>query len=532
MVVVYFSDNELHCLDVLYGVSALIRNVQPVELWKVEHRTVNEYIARVDNTIKVFVIFLSYNCFDILLDISKKIKEKNKDCIIIACNSLATMFSERILSEIEYIDVCINGEYDSVLLDLCKSIYEKGEYKKCKGISFIEDGEYKENAYEPLLNIESLSFPDRGMMDHSTRFFHVYGSRGCQGHCTFCDRNSVYGKFRNSCFRQRSIKNIMREVDLLVDKYNCKFISFSDATFGTQEDIVERLEQLYECLERRDYWVQFTLNLRAEFITEAIIPCLRKLAKVGLGKVFIGIESFVESDLKMYGKIANSSSMKKCVKILNEINHRANDYFIYVEYGFILFNPYTTLEDIKENLEQCRKNSIKLTPYIISSKLTLNAFTTLTAQVQRDGLFIKSILNFSLSELFQYKFKYKFKQDIIETIYHYIVWCCEKMEIHNNNGLEFVRNRYFHFIGYDTVIKKYDEVYQSLVDSIDEVCRRILELILCSENERNMLSICNRICEDFRQQYNKLDKSMKLIYQRAIIELKKIDEVVYYKPVF
>ncbi|GJM70755.1 hypothetical protein HMSSN036_29710 [Paenibacillus macerans] len=60
------------------------------------------------------------------------------------------------------------------------------------------------------------------------------------------------------------------------------------------------------------------MNLRAEQITPEVVTCMKKLKKVGLGKVFIGLESFNEFDLKLYGKIFEYQIKHKCNQYTSE----------------------------------------------------------------------------------------------------------------------------------------------------------------------------------------------------------------------
>ena len=468
--VIYFSDNELHCLDVAYGVSSLRKIDHNLSVFRIDN---NNFMAKFELIAKVnkdlLVVFLSYGCFDLLQKLCKYIKSVNFSTIIIICHSLCTAHFEKLLKEIKEIDIAVIGEYEETLYELCNCIKDKESIKICKGIAYLENGILNINERREITDINKIDFPDRSFCDNSTRYFHIYGSRGCEGCCTFCDRNRLYSIHNKNYSRMRKIKNIVSEVDSLVELYNCKFVSFSDPTFLSTSETISRLNELYNELSQKPYWVQFNFNVRAEQINKEVIQSLIRLKKCGLGNVFIGIESFNDEDLKLFGKKARKEDIIECIDLLNSINeNQKEDYRLKVEYGFINFHPYSTPGGLRNNIESFRKYKLMLNPYIISSKLTLNSLTSLTKRVCEDNLFCKVSSFSSLHDLMQYSINYKFKDPEVGKIYEMLKYACEKMAVHNDNGLEFIRNRYYHFLGNDAILDRYDTVYSEWIKCVNE----------------------------------------------------------------
>ncbi|MED4955054.1 radical SAM protein [Paenibacillus macerans] len=412
---------------------------------------------------------------------------------------------------------------------MCSNREEKS-YTECKGVAYILNGNYVINNFKQTAEIGTISFPYRKCFPTDTRFFHIYGSRGCEGKCLFCDRSILHTTSGYTKPRFRDIDDVIREVDLLVKEYNCKFVSFSDPTFCSSSNIINRLEQLYSYLSPKKYWIQFSMNLRAEQITPEVVTCMKKLKKVGLGKVFIGLESFNEFDLKLYGKISNIKSNINAINILQNINSADDDYNLRFEYGFINFNPYSNIEGLKNNLNNLRKYNVHVDPYIISSKVSLNYLTKLTKIVDRDNLFIKNIDKFSLRELMSYRFEYCFINKNVQEIYDIVLACIKKLNLRNINGSEFIRNRYYHFFDFDFIVEKFDTAYKRWLSVVNDFSCNLFEDIISNKHEYNH-KLCRAIsmCDEFKNQFITVDNNLRFIQQRALIQLKKIDELIYYK---
>lgn len=270
--------------------------------------------------------------------------------------------------------------------------------------------------------------------------------------------------------------------------------------------------------------------MRAEQITTDTLPVIKKLRTVGLSNIFIGIESFNDNDLRLFKKISNSETNIKAINRLKNINANENDYKIKVDYGFINFNPYTTIMDLKNNLYSLRKYCIDINPYILSSKVSLNYLTPLTKIVDNDNLFMKKVKDFTVKELMERSFEYKFVDPKVQEVYTIFNICDKRLKLKNANGIEFLRNRYCHFYNYDMTIIKFDEIYQKWINAIDDFSYKLFEYILLSDARYdNKLSTALSMCDKFHNEFDTIHSQLKKIQQRIMIQLKKIDELNYYR---
>lgn len=529
----YFSDNELHCLEVGYGIAALQNSKYDLYVKKISDisKEQEEFYLKKEE-VKIWIVFLSYGCFDLLKKICKDIKVEKKDVSIVVCHALANKFYRELLDQLSQIDVVVLGEYEETLVKLAEKIFKGQSIEECNGIAYRKNNEVCVNVPGELANIDTLSFPNRMFDYQGSNLFHMYGSRGCDGNCSFCDRNSIYSYEGRKCTRWRSVENIISEIDMLVKKHQCKFIYFSDPTFLPINEINERLDALYDYLMMKQYWIQFTFNIRAEQIDETVISRLIKLKKCGLGKVFIGIESFNETDLRLYGKRAGVQAVCKCIDILNRCTKLTDDYYLKVEYGFINFNPYSTEESLYNNIQSFRKLGLNLNPYTITTKLTVNSLTAITSKIDKDSLLKCNLENMSLSDKMQYRFEYDFANYGVEKIYNLLKKAFDIIAIQNDNGTEFLRNRYIHYYGHDSLMEKYDRVYSDWMKLVDHISYEMFQFVVCKYNDSNISREVEKEAEKYKKDYCTLERELKGIQQRVIIRLKKINELVYYRPIF
>ena len=95
------------------------------------------------------------------------------------------------------------------------------------------------------------------------------------------------------------------------------------------------------------YDVNFRIGTFSSQNTEDVL-LFRLLRKSGLVRILLGVESFVESDLRLYNKTYQVSDIIDAIQLC-----RQN--LIYPICSFIFLNPYTKLSDFEYNLGECNR---------------------------------------------------------------------------------------------------------------------------------------------------------------------------------
>lgn len=448
------------------------------------------------------------------------------------CHYVPTYLGRDILIENPSVDFAIVGEFDITLQELLSALILDADLSTCKGIMYRHNNEIVYTGDRELLtDLDCLDYVDRDNFRHSSDLFHIFASRGCEGNCTFCDRNALY--FNGKCKQRfRSVDNIIGEIDYLHNKYNCKFINFSDSTFCGNHNVCRRLNELYSKLVNRSYFIQFFINMRTEQIDANSIECLRKLTAVGLGKVFVGIESFNQTDLDLYNKISTASTNEKVAKIISDLNYHDDHegYWLGCEIGFIMFNPYTTIEQLENNVSSLESNHILLDTNIISSRLVCNYVQPLTTLVDRSGLLNVPISHMTLSEKTAFDLKYHFQDPIVGRVYNTIIECYMLLDIKLPTNVVYVRNRYYKFLGCDKHLINLDNAYSEWTTIVSSFCGRLIHEVISLEKKYiPSKQFAMNMCVDFKKDFLIVEKKLHMYIARAIACLQRIGEAVYGK---
>ena len=334
-------------------------------------------------------------------EFSEQIKNKLPKCTIIIGNLEATMHPEQLLKSIPHIDVAVIGEGEHTFCELIKRIRTNQELTGCKGICYRYKDILQINEPRDLeVDIDVFSFPDRDLLSSKHMVYDIITSRGCYGNCTFCSNKSF--RFQpGPKVRSRSLGNVMDEIQYLIQQYRASYISISDDTFcdndGTQGFT---FDDFNEELMKRKINVRFRIQLRSENVNNHTIKAIQTMHKLGLDNIFIGFEAGNKADLKLYGKIATLEDNQRALHLLNI-------YDLPYTIGFMMFNPYTTLDRLRENINFLKQGKCIITPYILSSRMRLYNGAAIIQKVLKDGL-----LTTSLDDIFAEERNYKFSNDI------------------------------------------------------------------------------------------------------------------------
>jgi radical SAM superfamily enzyme YgiQ (UPF0313 family) len=211
----------------------------------------------------------------------------------IVCGGIhPTLAPHEVIAE-EGIDMVCVGEGEYPLLELVNGLEKGREISKVSNIWVKQEGKILQNPLRPLLqDLDELPFPDRDLFNFPQILRRwggvadIMASRGCPHNCTYCCNHSLkklytgLGKF----IRQRSVAQVIAEVQQIVSKYKVKMIDFSDDTFTANKNWLREFCWHYP----REVGLPFTCTARVEDMTRAV---LTELKGAGCERLNIGLES-------------------------------------------------------------------------------------------------------------------------------------------------------------------------------------------------------------------------------------------------
>lgn len=523
--IIYFEGTKSYVTWSRIGsVSAIMKgNFDKVEVRNVTWDNIEEiqdeiHIVRPE-FILLYIKFKTYKIAQAFLD-----KLSDNNIHICACHNLPSGFPKEVLENNQKIDSLIVGEEDHTAVELCRCILESRSLEDCKGIMYRYNNNIIKNDARELENdLDKLPFADRKSFPTDKKFFHIIGSRGCMGNCSFCKREELYKDDKKSKQRFRSISNIINEIDILVEEFECKYIGFSDSTFCGLDNAgngYQRLQELYEKLSAKKYRIEFFINLRAEQINEKSMYWLKKLNTIGLSMIFLGIESFSNEDLKLYNKIARVEDNVNAIQLIKD--HIKNEnYKLKFDYGFINFNSYSSIEKIRNNIEILYKSGLDLSPDIVLSKINLNYGTSLYHREIQDELCIHSI------NLYSKSVPYSYKDVRVAELYKNLQHAFLNYPIKLYDGFISLLNRYIYFYGNDELATNIYQLYSEIMVNQS----RYTYMVFVKELN-SMQSIESLNSEDNQKELitalMDLQKLFYIKYNRVTAQLKKINQLSYY----
>ena len=173
---------------------------------------------------------------------------------------------------LEYADLIIQGEPESVAFRINKNDSFKGIIKA-----------------EPIMDLDSLPFPDWSVFPLeeftyspsilSKPFTFIQSSRGCVYFCNYCPYK-VFG-----LYRERSVKNVIEEMEHLQEAYNIKGLMFRDPCFSVNS---KRVANIAKEIINKGIKIEWGCETRLDHLEPDLLSLLYDS---GLRTIVVGIES-------------------------------------------------------------------------------------------------------------------------------------------------------------------------------------------------------------------------------------------------
>ncbi len=286
-----------------------------------------------------------------VLELLREVKAGLPRCHVTLFGYYPTFAFDFLLHEGHAVDSVIVGEPERTALRLAQNLQAGESWRETRGLAFRSGGGVVRNAPRSLIgDLDQTPFPMRvGRTLREARGIcaYVLGSRGCYSNCTFCYLNPFYGF--GSHWRGRTPENIIAELRELRSSEGVSYFYFADANFfGPGKKGQERAMRIARLLSTEVSGVQFGLECRAN---DVHVETMKALRQAGLRDVFLGVESGCDRTLLRMRKHIDAAANARAIKILNDLGIR-------VSLGFIMFDPDSTLEEVRESFDFLRNNGL------------------------------------------------------------------------------------------------------------------------------------------------------------------------------
>jgi len=276
--------------------------------------------------------------------VAEFIKKNYPESKIIMGGIHPTVLPEEVLNS-GYVDIVVRKEGDETLNLLYDILKEQKDYSQLPGISFInKDGSIIHNKDASLLSdLNSLpSFPYYLFNDNLDKYNlgFIFSSRGCPYNCIFCSQRAISG----GKYRFVSSERIIKEIDLLINKYNQKYISFFDDNFVVDKN---RVKELCKMMRKNNFQNKAIFNCQTR--GDAVdVETLEQLKSAGFKSIFFGLETASERLMKIINKGETVEENKRAVKLAKQMGFS-------VSAAFILGLPTETKEERRQAYQMAKE---------------------------------------------------------------------------------------------------------------------------------------------------------------------------------
>lgn len=257
-------------------------------------------------------------------------------------------------------DVGVMGEGEKTIVDIFELFLNKGalvsdELSKIGGIVYRDpDGHlHVTEERDPILPLDQIPLPARDLFPIA-RHSYLFSSRGCPYRCIFCASSRFWGRVRFF-----SAEYVLQEIVELVKRYGVKLISFYDDLMIAD---VSRLRKMVGLLQKKEILgrVKFSLNARANLLTEEVVRLLKDMNVVSVG---MGLESGNGRILRyLKGNNISVDDSRVAIRLLKKYHIAANA-------SFVIGSPDETMDEILDTFRFIKTSGLNfvdtyvLTPF-------------------------------------------------------------------------------------------------------------------------------------------------------------------------
>ncbi len=254
---------------------------------------------------------------------------------------------KEVLSQFPDLDSIVRYEGELTLVELVERLSAGEDWRDTPGLAYLQDGVPVESEQRALVkDLGSLPFPLRPYKPERIIGFPtmpLLSSRGCARRCSFCSIHTFYRTAPGKVVRVRKPANVIDEMLELQEQHGARIFLFQDDDFplwgrAGRRWVDELVDRMHDTgLAESALW---KISCRAEYVEPDLFA---KLRDAGLFLVYMGIESGVEQGLEVLHKQLTVEQNLAAVQVLKDLG-------IWFSYGFMLLDPWSTFESMRENV--------------------------------------------------------------------------------------------------------------------------------------------------------------------------------------
>ncbi len=255
------------------------------------------------------------------------IKKINPSVNIMVGGAGFSMFAKKIMDRIPMIDFGVYLEGDESVPELLAKLdnpeYVKGIFLKNNNNKVIFTGT------RPFPNVEKLSMPRLDLIDIKNYDHPLYTNigiqtkRGCALKCAYCS----YPFLNGNKIRLKSMKQVVDEIEFLVNTFNIRRFMFADSVFNMPE---RHAEDICQEIIRRELKVEWSAWFDMKGLSEKLISLA---VEAGCKNISFSPDAASNPSLNALGKGISEKDIQRAMKLLRELTG------VRIEFNFFCTPP-------------------------------------------------------------------------------------------------------------------------------------------------------------------------------------------------
>ena len=209
--------------------------------------------------------------------VARTIKEHHPKAHVVVGGPHATALPKEMLSFVRHIDSVAVGEGEATLLELVERLGDGRSLSGMSGLAYrTKQGIVVGPRRDRIRDLDSLPSPHKRWRTHL-----LMTSRGCPGECTFCAKNTTWGRQ----YRAHSVDYVLDAIEAAVTQLPVKMLLIKDDTFTANRN---RAIRICEGIRKRKLRFLWSCDTRADVLNEELIKAMRL---AGCERLSLGVES-------------------------------------------------------------------------------------------------------------------------------------------------------------------------------------------------------------------------------------------------
>ena len=226
----------------------------------------------------------------------------------------------------------------------------------------------------------------------------------CTGKCTFCTE-------RKGAIVYKDINHIVQEINSVYLRFGIKKFFFTDDNIldPNNDAAKSRVSALCDAIQQLGHNLVFKCYIKANSLhdTPEDNALLKKMSETGFKTIFVGLEAGNTADLQWYNKLTTVEENYSIMRMLRK-------HEIAPQIGFINFNPYSTVDTIKQNYYFLVDIEMDNLFMYVCSYMRVYKYTVMHKKITIDGLTILG------EDYLDDKSMYRFRDTKIQELFDFI----------------------------------------------------------------------------------------------------------------